>query len=146
MRNPWARMWSWYSMIQQRGESIAAGDAWVKQRIERNRFWSGVLREVPDFEAFVMHGPELFPRLRVPQVRYLRTPEQARPTSSAAPSTLDRDLAPVCERLGIEPPAVVPRENASRQRRLPQPLHPRHARPGRRAARPRLEEFGYTFD
>lgn len=145
VRNPWARMWSWYSMIQQRRASAEAGDAWVTQRIERNRFWSGVLREIPDFEAFVLHGPDLFPRMRVPQVNYLRTPTK-RADHIGRTETLDADLRLVCGHLGIDPPAVVPHENTSRSGD-----YRAHFTPAMRDRIGELhaadvEEFGYTFD
>ena len=145
VRNPWARMWSWYSMIQQRRESADAGDAWVTQRISRNRFWAGVIREIPDFEAFVMHGPELFPRMRVPQVRYFRAPGKQADFIGRT-ETLDADLRSIASRLGIEPPAVVPRENASRSGDYRTHFTPAmRDRVGELYVRD-LEEFGYTFD
>lgn len=144
-RNPWARMWSWYSMIQQRGESAAAGDAWVAQRTERNRFWSGVLSEIPDFEAFVMRGPELFPRLRVPQVRYLHTPER-RADFVGRTESLDDDLRRVCEHLAITAPPTVPRRNAGPGGDFRAQYTPAmRDRVARLHARD-VEELGYTFD
>jgi hypothetical protein len=111
VRNPWARMWSWYSMIQARGAAAEAGNAWVAQRIERNAFWSGVLRQIPDFEAFVMRGPDLFPRLRVPQVTYLRDGDRVADFVGRT-ETFAEDLATVCERVGIAAPEAAPRRNA----------------------------------
>ena len=72
VRNPWARLWSWYQMIERRQATAERGNAWVAQRIERNDFWSGVLEHCPDFESFVMEGTERFDRLRRPQLDYLR--------------------------------------------------------------------------
>jgi hypothetical protein len=111
VRNPWARMWSWFSMIERRGEAAGGGNEWIEQRIDRNSFWSGVLTETPDFESFVLKGTEIFPRLRVPQVTYLRAKDRTadfigRTESFAA------DLATACEHIGIPAPEATPRRNA----------------------------------
>ncbi len=63
VRNPWARLWSWWSMIARRDGQRTEGHAWATQRIANNPFWTGVL-ELGTFEAFVLEGPERFPRLR----------------------------------------------------------------------------------
>ena len=76
VRNPWARLWSWWSMIDRRQVQRDEGHVWATRRIDNNNFWSGVLRDLPDFEAFVLRGPEQFARLRTPQVRYLRAGER----------------------------------------------------------------------
>ena len=111
VRNPWARMWSWYSMVERRGEAADSGNEWIAQRVERNPFWSGVLSEIPDFEAFVLKGTELFPRLRVPQVTYLRTRDREADLIGRT-ETFAEDLARACERIGIPAPEATPRRNA----------------------------------
>lgn len=70
VRNPWDRMVSWWSMIENwkaysERKGIDIEDRW-------NEFWrtSSTYR---DFEQFVMEGTEAFPRLRRPQIDYLRT-------------------------------------------------------------------------
>ena len=135
VRNPWARLWSWWSMIERRQEMRDEGHAWATRRIENNPFWSGVLEGLPDFEAFVMEGPERFARLRTPQLRYLRTPER-RADFIGRTETFGDDLAQVCDRLGIEPPPQEPRRNADPAgRQLPRPLHAGDAAAGGRAVR-----------
>ncbi|WP_372734832.1 sulfotransferase family 2 domain-containing protein [Nocardioides sp.] len=111
VRNPWARLWSWYSMIERRGQTAEQGNTWVDQRIARNSFWSGVLAEVSDFEGFVMHGTEKFPRLRIPQSTYLRTKAKQADFVGRTES-FDADLATVCNHIGIPAPETVPRRNA----------------------------------
>ncbi|MCY7396297.1 MAG: sulfotransferase family protein [Nocardioides sp.] len=145
VRNPWARMWSWYAMIQRRQGAAEGGNSRVATRIERNAFWSGVLDDIPDFETFVMQGPDRFARLGTPQVRYLRTP-QKQADFIGRTERLDEDLAQVCERLGLEAPPSVPRRNVGTTSD-----HRRHYTP---AMRDRVGElyardvalFGYRFD
>jgi hypothetical protein len=143
-RNPWARLWSWYSMIERRGEGAARSDR-VSTRVERNAFWSGVLGDGLDFEAFVMTGPDRFRRLRTPQVDYLRTPDRSADFIGRT-ETFDQDFAQVCERLGLEAERPVERGNAG-----PRGDYRRHYTP---QMRDRVAEvfaadiraFGYTFD
>ena len=146
VRNPWARMWSWYAMIQRRRETATAGNTQVATRIERNAFWSGVLEEIPDFKTFVMQGPATFARLGTPQVRYLRTPTKQADFIGRT-ERLDEDLAQVCDRLGIEPPAAaVPRHNtgSAGDYRSHYTVAMRD-RVGELYARD-VQLFGYTFD
>ena len=111
VRNPWARLWSWWSMIGRRGEMREGGNAWAARRIKRNDFWSGTLDAMQDFETFVMEGPERFARLRTPQLDYLRTPER-RADFIGRTEAFTADFGEVCARLGIAPPPEEPRRNA----------------------------------
>jgi hypothetical protein len=112
VRNPWARLWSWWSMIDRRHDQRDEGHAWASRRIANNPFWSGVL-ELGTFEAFVLKGPERYERLRTPQLDYLRTDDR-RADFIGRTESFDADLARACERLGIEPPPQAPRRNADR--------------------------------
>lgn len=112
VRNPWGRLWSWWSMIERRQEQRDDGHAWATRRIENNAFWSGAL-ELGSFEAFVMQGPDRFGRLRTPQVRYLQTGSRQADFTGRTESFGD-DLVRVCERLGVDPPPQEPRRNADR--------------------------------
>jgi Sulfotransferase family len=112
VRNPWARLWSWWSMIERRDDQREEGNAWAERRIENNPFWSGVLTGLPDFEAFVLRGPERFARLRTPQLRYLRTPQRTADLIGRT-ETFSPDLGRICDRLGIEPPSQEQHRNAS---------------------------------
>ena len=111
VRNPWARLWSWWSMIERRHEQSDHGDAWAARRIDHNNFWSGVLRDLPDFEAFVLKGPDQFTRLRTPQLRYL-VARHRRADFIGRTETFTEDLAQVCNHLGIEPPHHEAHRNA----------------------------------
>jgi hypothetical protein len=146
VRNPWARLWSWWSMIDRRQEQRDEGHAWATRRIANNPFWNGVLAELPDFEAFVLKGPEKFARLRRPQLDYLRTAER-RADFIGRTERLAHDLAAVCERLGIEPPPEEPRRNADPGARG---SYREHYTPAMRVRvaelfEPDLREFGYEF-
>jgi hypothetical protein len=148
VRNPWSRLWSWWSMIDRRQGQRDEGHAWATRRIENNAFWSGVLTELPDFEAFVMRGPERFGRLRTPQLAYLQAGAR-RADFIGRTETFGADLAAVCERLGLEPPPQEPHRNADRSA-APGGSFRDHYTPAMRDRvadlyEPDLREFGYEF-
>lgn len=102
VRNPWARMYSWFTMIQRRGEGAASGaNPLLTDRVARHKFWTGVIDSLPDFEAFVLEGPEKYGRLRTPQIDYL-TLDGRRADFIGRTERFDDDIAQVCSRLGIE--------------------------------------------
>ncbi len=152
VRNPWARLWSWWSMIDRRQGQRDEGHAWATRRIANNPFWSGVLEELPTFEAFVMEGPDRFARLRTPQLRYLQARDR-RADFIGRTETFADDLAQVCDRLGIERPPEAPRRNADRSADLsagPGGSYSDHYTPAMRQRvaelfEPDLREFGYEF-
>ena len=111
VRNPWARMYSWYSMVQRRREAASAGNEWVAGKLEKNSFWATVIDEIPDFPTFVMEGPEKIKRLRTPQVRFLRTRERQADLIGRT-ETLEADMRAVFDRLGLPAPRVAPHNNA----------------------------------
>ena len=144
VRNPWARMWSWYSMIERRRQVANSGNDVMARRLRRNRFWKGVLREMPDFEAFVMHGPERFPRTRVPQIAYLRTRSRTADFIGRT-ETLTQDLIGIRERLGIDGSIQIPHRNAG-----PSMDYREHYTAAMRARvaelfRRDIQAFGYEF-
>lgn len=146
VRNPWSRMWSWWSMVQRRGQAANSGrNPALTERVARNKFWSGAYAELPDFEAFVMKGPERFGRLGVPQVDYLRT-TQRRADLIGRTESFDADLARVCERIGVELPPAVPHQNSGSTGD-----HRDHYTPAMRKRIGELfaadiREFGYEFE
>lgn len=111
VRNPWSRMFSWYSMVQRRRETADAGNEWVAAKLEKNRLWATVINEFPDFESFVMHGTEKLKRLRTPQIRFLRARGRQADLIGRT-ETLERDIGTVFERLALPIPQAAPHNNA----------------------------------
>ena len=144
VRNPWSRMWSWYSMIERRGEAAEGGNGWIATRVERNDFWRGVLTGIPDFEAFVLKGTEQFPRLRVPQVTYLRTKDRAADFIGRTES-FEADLATACEHIGIPAPVATPRRNAGPGGDWREQYTPAMRKRVAELYAPDLRTFGYEF-
>lgn len=144
VRNPWARMYSWWSMIQRRKAVAAGGNEVVAARIARSRFWSGVIEKFPDFEAFLMKGPEEYRRLRTPQIDYLRT-EDRQADFIGRTENFDADLRVVLERIGIPAPPEVPHKNRGPAGDYRQHYDDRTRDRVAELFAPDIEEFGYRF-
>lgn len=100
VRNPWARLLSWWRMVERLQERAAAGNEGSARHLANNAFLKGVAEECPDFETFVMKGPERWRRLRTPQVRYLTSPTR-RADLIGRQETLEADLRAVFARLDL---------------------------------------------
>jgi hypothetical protein len=143
VRNPWARMVSWWSMIQSMKTRAAAGGRNPQRMLDTNKFLAHAATYA-DFDEFVMKGTEELARLRRPQINYLRTPTKRAEFIGRTESFAD-DLQKVLDHLGAEPPASFPHANQS--------SHGHHReyytdqtrdRIGTLFA-PDLDEFGYEF-
>ena len=144
VRNPWARLYSWHSMVLRRGEAAAERRGQMAERVERSRFWGPVLARYPSFESFVMEAPDEFGRLRRPQVDYLRS-RQHRVDFIGRTESFDDDVRQAFTHLGLPVPESVPHTNAG-----PSTGYREHYTPAMRdrvadlfAAD--LDEFGYEF-
>jgi hypothetical protein len=148
VRNPWARLWSWWSMIDRRQGQRDAGHAWATTRIANNPFWTGVL-DLGSFEAFVLHGPDHFARLRTPQLDYLRAGDR-RADFIGRTESFTEDLGRVCDHLGLARPPEEPRRNAQPQGHGPGSSYREQYTPAMRQRVAELfaadlDEFGYEF-
>jgi hypothetical protein len=100
VRNPWARMLSWYRMVDRFRDRVGEGRPAALQHREHNRFLREAAELYSDFESFVMQGPRRFQRLRTPQVRYLTTSTR-RADMIGRQETLEADLRAVFARLEL---------------------------------------------
>ena len=100
VRNPWARMLSWYRMVERVTEEAAAGNANKARLLEKVAFIAAVAEQCPDFESFVMTGPDRWSRVRTPQVQYL-TSKHRRADLIGRQETLEADLRAVFARFEL---------------------------------------------
>lgn len=148
VRNPWARMVSWWSMIDKWNH--AWGPASGKPQVKRggmkdgNKMWRRVA-EFSDFEEFILRGTAEIPRLAMPQINYLVAPER-RVDFIGRTESLSADVARAQREIGL-PDVPLPHRNKS--------LSTGHWRDYYSSATrariadlyaPDCAEWGYTFD
>lgn len=148
VRNPWARMVSWWSMAVDMRDKLDAGDPEAIRLYSFNQQgWDPIMQYGADFEAFVLRGTEEVPRLSRLQVAKLTDRATGRRVDFIGrQERFVADLNQVRERLGLEPAEEVARRNASSHGHYRDYYTP--------AARDRVAEvfrrdikvFGYTFD
>ena len=115
VRNPWARMVSWYSMIDTWNHrwGPASGRAqdqqWGSTR-DGNPLWRAVA-EYADFDEFILRGTAEHERLAMPQVAYLVDGDQ-RADFIGRTERLADDMRVVQRELGL-PPLDIPRRNTT---------------------------------
>ncbi len=149
VRNPWARLVSWWSMVQRFSEMADTGHEPTQARFARNKFLR-TARTYPDFETFVLQGSIEIERLRTTQLSYLQAPDRSgRPGRTAdfvgRTESLSGDLETAFGHLGLPFPGALPHINKS--------PHAHYTTYFSDAARDRvaglyaadIEAFGYAF-
>ncbi|MCW2796270.1 sulfotransferase family 2 domain-containing protein [Nocardioides sp.] len=144
VRNPWARLYSWWAMIVRRDQTATEGSESVQAKLRRNPFWRKVISDHQTFESFVLLGPDDFGRLRVPQLDYLRTPLR-RADFIGRTENFDEDLRAAFEHLGLPPPEQVPRNNAGPPTDYRDHYTPVMRRKVERLFQADIEAFDYSF-
>jgi hypothetical protein len=145
VRNPWARMVSWWSMIHDWNHSHGPASGKPQEnatRMRGNDMWRAA-SSYSGFEEFVLRGTDELPRVGRPQVDYLRAPGREVDFVGRTESFAE-DLQEVERRLGGTP-THVPHRNKS--------PHGSYRDYFSSAARDKvaqvyaadLEAFGYTF-
>lgn len=101
VRNPWARMLSWWRMMERFRDGAAQGIERYVDHLQRNRFAASIVETYPDFESFVLGAPDEHPRLRKPQIRFLDVPA-GRADFIGRQESLEADLHAIYDHLGLE--------------------------------------------
>jgi hypothetical protein len=115
VRNPWARMVSWWSMIGAVFEKVDAGDPQALRKIENYpKAWlpEGEFRH--DFDRFVLEGTEKIGKVGRPQSKTLSRADGSLADFVGRLENFDHDFNVVREHLGLKPLDVVPRRNKSK--------------------------------
>ena len=105
VRNPWARMLSWWRMVERFRDGAERGVERYLDHLQRNRFVAGIIEKHPDFEAFVLHATEEHPRLRKPQVEFMNAVVDGHTRSAdfvGRQESLEDDLHRIYDHLGLE--------------------------------------------
>jgi hypothetical protein len=101
VRNPWARMLSWWRMMERFRDGAAQGIERYVDHLQRNRFAASIVETYPDFESFVLGAPDEHPRLRKPQIRFLDVPA-GKADFIGRQESLEADLHAIYDHLGLE--------------------------------------------
>jgi hypothetical protein len=114
VRNPWARMVSWWAMTVDMYDRAASGHEVARHKVENlTRVWGPLGEYRDDFSRFVMEGTANVPRLRVPQVKRLTAPDGRRVEFIGRVENFVHDVNVVREKVGLEPVEELPRANKS---------------------------------
>jgi hypothetical protein len=100
VRNPFARLLSWYRMVERFKRQARRGRPGAERFLTHNDFLKSVAESCPDFESFIMRGTEDWPRLRLPQVDYL-TSRTRRADFIGRQESLEADLRAMFARLDL---------------------------------------------
>lgn len=144
VRNPWARLVSWYGMVQRFRVLADQGSPKAQRFLAGKGFMAGVARDYPDFDSFVLRGPDDWPRLRTPQVSYLRSPGREADFVGRTES-FERDVRAVMTRLELPVPDAIPRDNAAPPRDYRASYTPLTRDRVAEVFAADLEAFGYSF-
>lgn len=144
VRNPWARMLSWWSMIRDVQTAVSQGvDSVGTRQMTRNRFWQAVAK-YPDFETFLDRGPQEHKRLRRPQVEYLST-RTRRADFIGRTESYEADVRAVLARLGYPVPTMLPHANRSEHGSYRDHYSPAARDRVAEVFRKDIDAFGYEF-
>ena len=100
VRNPWARMLSWWRMVERFRDGAERGVERYLDHLSRNKFVADIVENDPDFESFVFEATERHPRLRKPQVEFMvATGRQA--DFVGRQESLEDDLHTIYDHLGL---------------------------------------------
>lgn len=101
VRNPWARMLSWWRMMERFRDGAEKGIERYVDHLSRNRFAASIVDNHPDFESFVMRAPEEHPRLRKAQFAFLNN-DRKQADFTGRQESLEADLKSIYDHLGLE--------------------------------------------
>jgi Sulfotransferase family len=105
VRNPWARMLSWWRMVERFRDGAERGVERYLDHLSRNRFVAGIIEKHPDFESFILEATAEHPRLRKPQVEFMNAPGVGKGRSAdfvGRQESLEDDLHAIYDHLGLE--------------------------------------------
>lgn len=147
VRNPWARLVSWYAMVAAAHETPRH-----VAHLQENTFWQSVRADFDDFDDFIRRGvgdpsfrPKRYGLLRVPQTRYFSDGSgRFRADFVGRTEHLDEDLVTVMAKFDVHVD-VVPRINASSHTHYTGYYTPATRDIVARVYADDLERFGYHY-
>ena len=146
VRNPWARMVSWWAMTVDMYERAERGHQRASYKLANlQHVWGPLGNYRHDFPTFVLEGTANVKRLRVPQLRRLQAPGHGEVDFIGRVENFLHDVNVVRERLGLDPVEELPRRNRSTHGHYSDYYDDRSRARVAEVYAPDIEAFGYTF-
>jgi hypothetical protein len=156
VRNPWDRLVSWYTMIDEARKGVADGTAepMTRRLIKKNNLFKYVLRCGPTFDEFVINCTEKqwmgngYYSFTFNQLRYLTDKNgEVLVDFIGRFENLAQDISHVFDMLGLEASQLeIPHENRSAHSHYSEMYTPETREIVRKRFRRDIEFFGYEFE
>jgi hypothetical protein len=156
VRNPWDRLVSWYTMIDEARKGVADGTAepMTRRLIKKNNLFKYVLRCGPTFDEFVKNCTEKqwmgngYYSFTFNQLRYLTDKNgEVLVDFIGRFENLAQDISHVFDKLGLEASQLeLPHENRSAHSHYSEMYTPETREIVRKRFRRDIEFFGYEFE
>lgn len=147
VRNPWARMVSWWAMGNDVHLRAEAGKARALRNLaERPGVWEPFARYRGDFRAFVLDGTREVERFGKPQLDWLTLDDGRRVDFVGRVESFIDDVNTVREHLGLEAAPEQPRRNRSSHGHYSDYYDDETRQRVAEVFAPDIEAFGYAFD
>jgi hypothetical protein len=156
VRNPWDRLVSWYTMIDEARKGVADGTAepMTRRLIKKNNLFKYVLRCGPTFDEFVKNCTEKqwmgngYYSFTFNQLRYLTDKNgEVLVDFIGRFETFAQDISHVFDMLGLEASQLeIPHENRSAHSHYSEMYTPETREIVRKRFRRDIEFFGYEFE
>lgn len=146
VRNPWARMVSWWAMTVDVYNRAERGHERASYKVENLRQIWGPLGEYrQDFPTFVLEGTAKVERLRVPQMQRLSANGRGEVDFIGKVENFAHDVNVIREKLGLDPVEELPRRNRSKHGHYTDYYDDRSRERVAELYAMDIEAFGYTF-
>lgn len=146
VRNPWARMVSWWAMTVDMFDRAERGQEPARTKVEKLRgIWGPLGQYREDFPTFVLEGTQHVERLRVPQLHRLEANGRGRVDFVGKVENFVHDVNVVREKLGLAPVEGLPRRNSSTHGHYSDYYDDRTRERVAELYAMDIEAFGYTF-
>jgi hypothetical protein len=145
VRNPWARLVSWWSMYSTFFARVDIGHPPALRKLkEFPAVWLPAEPYRHDFGRFVLEGTEKVPKFGTPQLKSLSA-RGRRVDFVGRLEQFDQDLAVIRDRLGLPPLDAAPHENRSRHSGYREYYDDRTRDQVAKVFARDIEAFGYEF-
>ncbi len=142
VRNPWARMVSWWSMIDVAQKAADDGDESQRVKFEQYPLWRKT--QGYDFETFILRGMDEVQRLRLPQIEILTAGDRVADFMGRTENYFD-DVNKVRAKLGLPVEAELPHKHRGSHGPYRDYYTPKTRDKVAEVFKPDLDAFGYEF-